>query len=70
MVNVNNGERFETYVIPGAEDSGTICLNGAAARLALPGDLIIIIAYGFFDSAESVDSRQLKSTPSSPRRRE
>ena len=52
VVNINNGERFETYVIPGAEDSGTICLNGAAARLALPGDLIIIIAYGLFDESD------------------
>ena len=46
VVNVNNGARFETYVIAGEAGSGTICLNGAAARLAQPGDLVIIMAYG------------------------
>jgi len=46
IVNNNNGERFETYVIPGPRGSGVICLNGAAARLVQPGDKVIIIAYG------------------------
>jgi aspartate 1-decarboxylase len=46
IVNINNGERFETYVIRGEAGSGTIELNGAAARKGQPGDLIIIIAYG------------------------
>ncbi|MEJ5245979.1 MAG: aspartate 1-decarboxylase [Bacteroidota bacterium] len=45
VVNINNGERFETYVIPGEPGSGTICLNGAAARKGQVGDLIIIISY-------------------------
>ncbi len=45
VVNNNNGARFETYVIPGAKGSGVICLNGAAARLAHPGDVVIIISY-------------------------
>ena len=45
IVNNNNGERFETYVIAGQPGSGVICLNGAAARRAQPGDIIIIIAY-------------------------
>lgn len=45
VVNINNGERFETYVIEGEEHSGVICLNGAAARLVLPGDKVIIMAY-------------------------
>lgn len=45
IVNNNNGQRFETYAIPGVRGSGTICLNGAAARLAHPGDIIIIISY-------------------------
>lgn len=45
IVNNNNGERFDTYVIPGERGSGVICLNGAAARKVLPGDVIIIIAY-------------------------
>ena len=45
IVNNNNGERFDTYVIEGEADSGVICLNGAAARKAQPGDVVIIIAY-------------------------
>lgn len=45
VVNNNNGERFDTYVIAGAAGSGVICLNGAAARKAQPGDIIIIISY-------------------------
>lgn len=53
VVNNNNGARFETYVIKGKKGSGVVCLNGAAARLAHPGDIVIIISYGFFDSAEA-----------------
>lgn len=45
VVNNNNGERLETYVIKGARGSGTVCLNGAAARLAQVGDIVIIMAY-------------------------
>lgn len=45
VVNNNNGARLETYVIPGPAGSGTICLNGAAARLVQPGDVVIIISY-------------------------
>jgi aspartate 1-decarboxylase len=45
VVNINNGERFITYVIEGMPGSGAICLNGAAARLVQPGDLVIIISY-------------------------
>jgi aspartate 1-decarboxylase len=45
IVNNNNGARFETYVIKGERKSGTICLNGAAARLAQVGDIIIIMSY-------------------------
>lgn len=45
IVNNNNGARFETYIIPGQRGSGTICLNGAAARLVQPGDKVIIISY-------------------------
>ena len=45
IVNNNNGERFDTYTIPGEAGSGVICLNGAAARKAQPGDIVIIIAY-------------------------
>ncbi len=46
VVNVNNGERIETYVIKGKRGSGTICLNGPAARRAVVGDIVIIISYG------------------------
>lgn len=53
IVNNNNGERFETYVIEGEEGSGTICLNGAAARKAQPGDVIIIISYAAMTPEEA-----------------
>ncbi|HZK17958.1 MAG TPA: aspartate 1-decarboxylase [Clostridia bacterium] len=53
IVNINNGARFETYVIEGDRGSGVICLNGAAARLAHPGDKIIIIAYAMMDEQEA-----------------
>jgi aspartate 1-decarboxylase len=45
IVNNNNGARFETYIIPGERGKGTVCLNGAAARLVQPGDTVIIISY-------------------------
>ena len=45
ILNVNNGARFDTYVIEGVAHSGTICLNGAAARMVQKGDLIIIVSY-------------------------
>jgi aspartate 1-decarboxylase len=53
VVNNNNGARFETYVIEGAPGSGVICLNGAAARLAQPGDKVIIISYAAMTDAEA-----------------
>jgi aspartate 1-decarboxylase len=53
VVNVNNGSRFSTYVIPGPRGSGTLQLNGAAARLGLPGDLVILISYGDYEDAEA-----------------
>jgi aspartate 1-decarboxylase len=49
IVNVNNGERFETYVIKGERGSGTVCLNGPAARRVQVGDIIIIVSYGIMD---------------------
>ena len=52
VVNVNNGARFETYVIPGVPGDGEICLNGAAARLAHPGDKVIVISYAQYDEAQ------------------
>ncbi|MCM3566815.1 aspartate 1-decarboxylase [Neobacillus mesonae] len=45
IVNNNNGARLETYIIPGERGSGVVCLNGAAARLVQPGDIVIIISY-------------------------
>ncbi len=54
IVNINNGARFETYVIDGAADSGIICINGAAARLAQPGDKVIIMAFGLMEQYEAV----------------
>jgi len=53
IVNNNNGNRFETYVIKGAMNSGVICLNGAAARMVQPGDKVIIIAYGMMTEEEA-----------------
>ena len=53
IVNNNNGERLETYVIPGKRGSGIICLNGAAARKAQPGDIIIIMAYALMEMEEA-----------------
>ena len=55
IVNNNNGERFETYIIKGERGSGTICLNGAAARKVQPGDIIIIMAYAYMDFEEAKD---------------
>jgi aspartate 1-decarboxylase len=52
IVNNNNGERFETYVITGKRGSGTICLNGAAARLVQRGDIVIILTYVILDDEE------------------
>ncbi|EGV32971.1 aspartate 1-decarboxylase [Segatella oulorum] len=53
VVNNNNGERFETYVIKGERGSGCICLNGAAARKVQVGDVVIIIAYALMDIDEA-----------------
>ncbi len=53
VVNVNNGARLETYVIPGARHSGVVCLNGAAARWGAVGDVVIIISYGLFTDEEA-----------------
>jgi len=53
IVDVTNGARLETYVISGPRGSGVIGINGAAARLIHPGDLVILIAYGLMDDAEA-----------------
>ncbi|RLD53631.1 MAG: aspartate 1-decarboxylase [Bacteroidetes bacterium] len=52
IVNINNGSRAETYTIEGERGSGTICMNGAIARLTHPGDLIIIISYADYSDKE------------------
>jgi aspartate 1-decarboxylase len=53
VVNLNNGERLETYVIKGERGSGAICLNGAAARKVLVGDIILIMSYALMDFEEA-----------------
>ncbi len=53
VVNINNGARFDTYVIEGEEGRGEICLNGAAARLAAKGDAVIILSYCHVDDEEA-----------------
>lgn len=52
ILDVNNGERFHTYVIEGEENSGAICLNGAAARKVQKGDIVIIVAYALLNEEE------------------
>jgi len=53
VLNVNNGERFETYVIKGKRDSGQICLNGPAARRAMVGDVVIVVSYATMEFEEA-----------------
>lgn len=53
VLNINTGARFETYIIEGERGSGTVCLNGAAARLGQPGDLIIALTYATMDEEEA-----------------
>lgn len=53
VLNINNGERFETYVIKGVKDSGVICLNGPAARKVQVGDVVVIISYCMMDFNEA-----------------
>ena len=53
VLNINTGHRFETYIIKGERGSGAVCLNGAAARLGQPGDLIIALTYAAMDLEEA-----------------
>ncbi|MEG2069954.1 MAG: aspartate 1-decarboxylase [Bacteroidales bacterium] len=53
VLDLNNGERFETYVIKGAKDSGVICLNGPAARKVAVGDIVVVISYCIMDFEEA-----------------
>lgn len=57
VVNNNNGARLETYVIPGPEGAGDICLNGAAARLVQPGDKVIIISYVMLEEEKALQHK-------------
>ena len=57
IVNNNNGARFETYIIAGERGSGVICVNGAAARLVQPGDIVIVISYVYVDNKEARDHK-------------
>lgn len=52
VLDIDNGARFETYVIEGPRGSGDMCVNGAAARLVTPGDKIIVLSYGSYDESE------------------
>lgn len=52
IYNITNGARFSTYTIDGKRGSGEICLNGAAARMVQPGDMVIIVSYGLYDEEE------------------
>ena len=63
IVNNNNGERFETYIIKGERGSGCICLNGAAARKCKVGDTIIIIAYATMDFEEAKNYKPIVIFP-------
>lgn len=53
ILNINNGERFQTYVIKGKAGSKEICINGAAARKAQKGDKVIIVSYGYFEASDA-----------------
>lgn len=53
IVNINNGERFETYIIKGERGTGTVCLNGPAARRVQVGDIVIVISYATMDFEEA-----------------
>jgi len=68
IVNNNNGARFETYVIKGERGSGIVCLNGAAARLAQVGDVIIIISYAHMSIEEGKSYNPLLVFPDSNNR--
>lgn len=63
IVNVNNGERFETYVIKGERNSGTVCLNGPAARKVQVGDIIIIVSYAIMDKEEAKNHQPIVIFP-------
>jgi aspartate 1-decarboxylase len=55
VLDIDNGARFETYVIEGERGAGDMCLNGAAARLVQPGDRVIVVSYGVYSEEEVID---------------
>ena len=59
VYNISNGSRFDTYVIEGEKGSGSICLNGAAARKGSPGDLIIIASYGLYSKDQTAKGKSI-----------
>jgi aspartate 1-decarboxylase len=63
VVNINNGERLETYVIKGERNSGIICMNGPAARKAQVGDLVIVISYGSMEFEEAKKYKPISIYP-------
>lgn len=63
IVNVNNGERFETYTIKGEPGSGVICLNGAAARKVAVGDTVIVISYAWMTKEEALEYKPVVIFP-------
>src|ERR1700749_4308261 len=65
IVNNNNGARFETYVIRGERGSGIVCLNGATARLAQVGDIVIIMSYGYMEMDEARNHQPIAIFPDS-----
>ncbi len=65
IVNINNGERIETYVIEGVRGSGDICLNGPAARRVAVDDIVIIISYGYMDFEEAKEYKPTLVFPNS-----
>ena len=65
IVNNNNGARFETYIIKGERGTGTICLNGAAARMAQVGDIVIIMSYAYMEMDEARNYQPLLVFPDS-----
>jgi aspartate 1-decarboxylase len=70
IVNINNGERLETYVIKGIRGSGMVCLNGPAARKAQVGDIIIIISYAMVEKNKAKDYKPIILFPNSNNRLE
>lgn len=65
VVNINNGERFETYIIKGSRGTGVICLNGPAARKAATGDFVIIISYCILEFEEAKKYQPIAIYPDS-----